>query len=354
MADSVGMGAPITPASAIDHRVYAGNAVTPSQARDDQGANRPKSEEAPTQLALGTVIEAVVRSPAGNGPSAGTQLLLRIVAPSAQVTDLVTGTVVDVAGNETLLATPIGVLALQRRLALPPGTAIAFVVIGTVAPETDTALAPGRSGGWLSLEEALFALLTASPALADQLRRELTPQSGPELAGTLLFFLGALYRGNWPGPATIAALNEAGQGKLTKRLGEDIAALRRLAEDQTTGDWQVLTLPLLLGNFPLAIRLYLQRRPAAANAKEGIRFAIEAELSRLGPVQLDCLVRDKRLILVLRSHRALGPELRQELRALFQRAIGPSGLGGDLSFATAATFLVSPLDQMRRHIAITA
>ena len=352
MADSVGMGAPITPASAIDHRVYAGNAVTPSQARDDQGTNRPKSDEAPTQLALGTVIEAIVRSPAGNGPSAGTQLLLRIVAPSAQAADLVTGAVVDVAGNETLLATPIGLLALQRRLALPPGTAIAFVVIATVAPETDAALAPGRSGGWLSLEEALFALLTASPALADQLRRELTPQSGPELAGTLLFFLDALYRGNWPGPATIDALNEAGQGKLTKRLGEDVAALRRLAEDRTTGEWQVLTLPLLLGNFPLAIRLYLQRRPAAA--KEGIRFAIEAELSRLGPMQLDCLVRDKRLILVLRSHRALGPELRQSMRDAFQRAIAKSGLSGDLSFATAATFLVSPLDQMREHIKITA
>ncbi|HLI21140.1 MAG TPA: hypothetical protein VKV32_08485 [Stellaceae bacterium] len=352
MADSVGMGAPITPASAVDHRIYAGNAVTPAQARGDQGANRSAPSEEPTQLALGTVIEAVVRMPAGNGPSAGTQLLLRIVAPIAQATDLVTGTVVDAAGNETLVATPIGLLALQRRLALPPGTAIAFVVIDTVVPAADTALAPARSGGWLALEEALFALLSASPAQADQLRAELTPQSGPELAGTLLFFLGALYRGNWPGPAMTAALNEAGQAKLAKRLGEDVAALRRLGEDQTTGEWQVLTLPLLLGNFPLAIRLYLQRR--RASAKEGIRFAIEAELSRLGPIQLDCLLRDNRLILVLRSHRALSPELRQEMRDVFRRAIARSGLSGDLSFATAATFLVSPLDRMRGHIKITA
>lgn len=352
MADPVGMGAPITPASAVDHRVYGGAAVTPAQARTDQGAQRQTPEEAPTQLALGTLIEAIVRSPAGNGPSAGTQLLLRIVAPTTQAAELVSGTVVDVAGNETLVATPIGLLALQRRLALPPGTAIAFVVIATVAPETNAALAPGRGGGWLSLEEALFALLTAAPALADQLRGELTPQSGPHLAGTLLFFISALQRGNWPGPAMIAALNEAGQTKLTKRLGEDVAALRRLAEDESTGEWQVLTLPLLLGNFPLAVRLYLQRRRAAA--KDGIRFAVEVELSRLGPMQLDCLVRDQRLILVLRSHRALGPELRQELRALFQRAIGGSGLSGDLTFATAATFLVSPLDQMRGHIKITA
>jgi hypothetical protein len=88
--------------------------------------------------------------------------------------------------------------------------------------------------------------------------------------------------------------------------------------------------------------------------QDGVRFAIEAELSRLGPVQLDGLVRGTRLILVLRSHRALSPELRQEMRGVFHQAVMQSGLSGDLSFATAATFLVSPLDQMRGHIKITA
>jgi hypothetical protein len=353
MADSVGMGAPITPASAIDHRVYAGNAITPAQARGDQGAaNRPAPTEAPTQLALGTVIEAIVRTPAGSGPAAGTQLLLRVVAPSAAETNLIAGAVVDVAGNETLVATPIGLLALQRRLALPPGTAIAFVVIDTMARDSEETLAPARIGGWLALEEALLALLGPAPEMAEQLRAELTPQSGPELAGTLLFLLGALYQGNWPGPAIGTALKAAGQAKLTKRLADDVAALRRLSDDPTTEEWRVLTLPLLLGNFPLAVRLYLQRRKSAV--QDGIRFAIEIELSRLGPIQLDCLVRGLRLILVLRSHRALAPELRQEMRGVFQRALAQSGLSGDLSFATAATFLVSPLDQMREHIKITA
>lgn len=352
MADSVGMGSPITPTAAIDHRVLTGNAVTPAQARGDQGTNRPVPSEEPTHLALGTVIEAVVRAPGGSGPAAGTQLLLRIVAAGAPATGLVTGTVVDIAGNETLVATPIGLLALQRRLALPPGTTIAFVVIDTMTPVSEATLTPARSGGWLALEEALFALVGSSPALAEQLRAELTPQSGPELAGSLLFLLGAVYQGNWPGPAIGKALGDAGQAKLNKRLADDIAALRRLAEDQSTGEWQVLTLPLLLGNFPLAIRLYLQRHRAAA--QDGIRFALEVELSRLGPVQLDCLVRANRLILVLRSHRGLSPELRQEMRDVFRQATARAGISGDLSFATAATFLVSPLDQMRGHIKITA
>ena len=74
----------------------------------------------------------------------------------------------------------------------------------------------------------------------------------------------------------------------------------------------------------------------------------------MGPVQLDCLVRGTRLILVLRSHRALSPELRQEMREAFHRAIAQSGMAGDISFATTATFLVSPLDRMRGHVKIIA
>jgi hypothetical protein len=352
MADSVGLGAPITPATAIEQRVNPNTAVTPAQNRGEHGADRPAPREAPTQLALGTVIEAIVRTPVGKGPAAGTQLLLRLVAPSATPADLLTGTVVEVAGHETVLSTPIGVLALQRRLALPPGTAIGFVVIGAVAPETQAAPAPARSGGWVALEETLFALLAPAPALADQLRTELTPRSGPQLAGTLLFLLAALYQGNWPGPAIMNALNQSGQTKLARRLAEDVAALRRLSDDPSTGEWRVLTLPLLLGNFPLAVRLYLQRLKPAAQA--GVRFALEAELSRLGPVQLDGLLRGSRLVLVLRGHRALAPELREETRQVFQHALSGSGLSGDLSFATAATFLISPLDRLREHIKIIA
>jgi hypothetical protein len=66
------------------------------------------------------------------------------------------------------------------------------------------------------------------------------------------------------------------------------------------------------------------------------------------------MLRGARLILVLRSHRNLEAELRQELRAAFAEALNGSGLSGDLSFATAASFLVRPLDQLREHVQITA
>ena len=68
-----------------------------------------------------------------------------MVAPSAPRADLVTGTVVDVASSETLVATPIGLLALQRRLAFAAGTTIAFVVIEIVLSEREPAPARPRA-----------------------------------------------------------------------------------------------------------------------------------------------------------------------------------------------------------------
>lgn len=354
MADSVGIGAPITSVTALEPRLQPGAVVTPAQT-GEHGASRqqPPPSDEPTQLAVGTVIEAVVRVPAGKGPPAGKHLLLRIVAPTATGGDLVNGTVVDSAGNETLLATPIGLLALQKRLALAAGTILVFVVMDTVAAASEAAPPPvPMRSGWRTLEDTLQALLQSTPVLADELRGELTPQSGPELAGTLLFLLSALYQGKWPGPAIANALNENGQQQLVKRLSDDIAALRRLSDDQTTGEWRVLTLPLLVNSLPLAVRLYLNRRKTPG--QDGIRFALEVELSRFGPVQIDAMLRDRRLILVLRSHRDLGPEHRQELRSLMQKAIAGTGLTADLSFATVANFLVRPLDTIQGHIKITA
>jgi hypothetical protein len=350
MGDSVGFGTPITPAAAIDHWINPQTAVTATQNRGEQAHATP--DEEPTKLGLGTVITAVVRAPAAQGPAEGTQLLLRVVTPTTTAPDVITGVVYDSVGNETTLATPIGLLALQRKLALPPGTQIAFVVTNTRAPEVETAMTPARSGGWIALEETLFALAGPAPAIAAQLRAELTPPSGPDLAGTLIYLFGALYQGTWPGPTINRALDDSGNRKLAKRLADDIAALRRLGDDESTGEWRVLTLPLLLGNFPLTVRLYLQRNRHAH--QDAVRFALEAELSRLGPIQLDCMLRANRLILVLRSHHALPPEIREEMRTVFQHALQACRISGDLSFATVATFLVHPLDEMRDHIKITA
>jgi hypothetical protein len=244
-------------------------------------------------------------------------------------------------------------LSLDLRMALAPGTTISFARLEQTPPPAASGQPPSQASGWPIFDQTLAILDKSAPRLSQMLRSDLTPATPGALAGTLLFLLSAMYRGGWPGAAVPSALGAAGHGKLQERLGEDLSELGKLARDPATGEWRVHMLPLMNGAAVQPLRLYLRRRgntPQSAN--EGSRFVIEAEMSRLGPLQLDALVRGRRLDLVLRSHEPLGADLREEATAIFRQATSAAGLHGDFVFATSARFAVAPMAGMRTHVEV--
>jgi hypothetical protein len=348
-------------------------------------------EAAPGELGIGTQLEGRMLTPAPGGAAAslpsGTQLSLRVAvlpappagapagaadlaepvpeimlpgsaaaagAPAAALGAQFIGTVVAGSASETLVETPLGMLGLEQRLALPPGTLLGLELLAAAAPEAAAPAPVAQSETWPALAEALSTLERTLPGLAAQLRAELSPASGDELAGTLLFLMSALNSGAWPGSKLMAALDDAGRGDLRQRLDGDVAELRQLA-DPASGDWRVFLLPLIEGGMIRPVRIYLRRRPpAAASSDQGTRFLLEVDTSRLGAVQLDGLVRPQRFDLVLRSHRAFDAVMRQEIAAVFRDSITASGLAGDITFTTAPRFAIAPLEALRTHVGVTA
>jgi hypothetical protein len=290
-------------------------------------------------------------------PAVGAHILLRILAPQQTPSDTtLLGRVVAAPTGETLIETPIGTLALGQRLGLPPDTVVAFETLEqTPAAPSEPTDPQAVTTGWPTLDHVLAALDTAAPTLAAQMRTTLMPTSGPQLAGTLLFLTAALYGDDWPGDAIDQALSEAGHGRLRAQLSDDASKLRQLAGDPATGDWRVLVLPLINGAMVQPVRLYLRRRDRASRAppEEESRFIIEVEMSRLGPLQLDGLMRRKRFDLVLRSHRPLPEELRHQAGAIFHQTLSDAGLAGDIAFATASPFAVSPLAGLRHQVQVS-
>lgn len=360
MAEPVGSSGPVSPGGGVDHRTPQNAPLAIPQAGGSGAPATPSPAPPPTRLDLGTTVEAIVRTAAPPGtpdaPAVGTYLLLRFVAPPVPASaSLLSGLVVESASGETVIATPIGLLVLEQRLALAPGTVIAFERLEETPPADTPEPDPARASGWPVLDEALASLDSCAPALAAQLRPELMPLSGPQLAGTLLFLLGALYSGTWPAPEVARALAAGGHEKLAKRLADDAAELRRLGADSATGPWRVLTLPLLEGAAILPLRLFLRRRPKGMTAppEEGTRFAVEVELSHLGTLQFDGLLRGQRFDLFVRSHQPLGAELRQDASAIFRRVTAESGLTGEIAFTTAAQFAVTPLTALRPHVEVS-
>jgi hypothetical protein len=315
--------------------------------------NPALADQAPVSLALGTMIGATLVTPAAGGnATGGTRYQLRFggAAPSTG-TASVTGTVAPSAAGDTILETPLGTLTLDRKLALAPGATIEFEPLATGGPAAeDVPLA--QSSGWPALDQVLNSLDKSAPQLAQQLRAQLSPATGPALAGTLAFLAGALESGNWPGAAVTRALTAAGQDRLRTKLGDDLAELRRLGTNAATGEWRVLSLPLLVGASVQPVRLYLRRNGSKPRDPGGSRFVLETELSRLGTLQLDGLVRGNRLDLMLRSHAPLPQDVRIEATALFHRTTAASGYHGDILFSTVASFAVAPLTELRRHVAV--
>jgi len=305
-------------------------------------------------LAMGMIVQAKVLSQTPGALPSGSALTLRIALAGAAASGGLTGTIAASGSSETLIETPLGTLSLDRRLALPAGTALDLQPLSAAPPDAPSELPLAQRAGWPALDQALSVLDRVAPDLAARLRTDLSPSSGQQLAGTLLFLMSALNTGGWPGARALSALDSAGRRDLRTKLEGDSAELRQLAEPKG-GDGRLFVLPTRDGGVVNPVRLYLRRRaPGVATADQGTRFVLDVDMSRLGAVQLDGLVRNQRLDLVLRSRRAIAGEMRQGIAEVFHNAVAAAGLAGDITFTTASRFAVSPLDAVQSHIGVSA
>ena len=294
-----------------------------------------------------------------------TRIFLAPTATAAAAPQAVIGTVLDDAATipaaASLVETPLGVLAIAPRLALPAGTLLLLATQD--APLIPDALLTGRptgfEKGWPALEAAIGAIGQTGPSLATHLLADLSVHGGETLAATLLYLVATL-RGSgpssWPGQAIERALALAGRDDLKQRLGEDVGALRRIAADPATGHWQVFLLPVHDGTAFRPVRLYLARRDKRGTRggrdEDNSRFVLEFELSRIGALQLDGFIRRHRFDLALRSHIPLAPGLRADITRIFHARIAAAGLAGEIDFATVAHFDIAPLDALRTHVGV--
>jgi hypothetical protein len=201
---------------------------------------------------------------------------------------------------------------------------------------------------WPALRNLVAALEEDAPDLAQQALASAVPRVGPTLAAGMLMFVAAMRNGNlrnWLGDQTIETLERAGHGGLVKQLADDVAVLPRLAETQPNG-WQTLLLPVFDGEALRQIRMSLRRSPKDENGerKDGARFIVEVELSKLGPLQLDGLVRMPQFDLAVRTRENLPPDLRANITEIFHDALQATGLKGAVAFQASRDLRPGPFE----------
>lgn len=245
-----------------------------------------------------------------------------------------------------MVRSPVGALSLPLPPGLPSGSLITLEMSGAPQPPAATAAIP-ESGRWTALSQ-MITTMAKDPAQAPLLR--MIPQAGPQLAAALAVMSTAVRSGNIRpvfGEALTRAMEKGERGDMGRQV---MAEFQDAADEasQPSREWRALTLPFVNGGTVEAIRLFLRRPPVdegdipdAQKAKEGDRFLIDIDFSRLGRVQLDGLVKrnDRLFDLILRTDQPLTLPLRKDIIALFQLAVETIGVKGSVVFQSGGRWL---------------
>ena len=227
------------------------------------------------------------------------------------------------------------------RLVLTPqgqSPGIQTVVSGlTVQPAA--LLAPGA---WPVMQETLQVLSQNAPALAQALGNVTANPANAtpaQVTSAAMFFIAALRSGDigsWLGDKALDVLRREGKGGLLSRLGAESSALSRLGSEPVSQDWRGMSIPMMWQNEMQKIGLYYKHDESGDEAKpdkgKHTRFLFDLDLTRMGKVQLDGLLRGTKLDLIVRTGQAFSGAMQQEMRQIYTGALEQAQMSGELSF----------------------
>lgn len=271
--------------------------------------------------------------------------------------------------GEILVETAVGTLALpQPAEAVPAGSAVHLRVTAVARPQptiptaaTPSAAAASQLRGsdqagpivpQTALQQALAVLATLQPNLAKAASDAFVLQPGAQLAALIFGFLAGVQGGaakRWTDSPARAALDALDHGELREKLDDDAVAIGSQSLPTAPDGWKITVLPYLGAASLQPARLYqraaearIEEEEGGAASAAGQRFVVEIELRRLGPLQFDGLVRERRFDLAIRSSQPFDATLQAEIGHIFRETIGISGYAGDLVFGRLARFPLLP------------
>ena len=272
--------------------------------------------------------------------------------------NILTGRVVgSTPSGSTLVQSPIGLLALETKSPLPAGSSVNFEVAGKMTPpKLQSGLSSVQeiflSREWPRMDEALTQLGQSAPESLQQLLSNTVPRPNSQLTASLMFFLTALKGGNirfWLGGGASDAL-ERDRPDLLGRLGEDFGQLSRSFNETPAGAWRTAMFPFYTGENLEQVRMHTKAQDdEEEEAEDTSRFLIDVEMSRLGRIQLDGLIRgaEKRFDLIFRSEEPLPAPMRKDINQIFMDSTDAAGVNGVIAFQAHTKFVeisLSPED----------
>ncbi len=351
-ATVVGQPVPATP-SAVQAQ-----AVTQAQTAPQTQTAPPAATQQTLQTGTSVQVRVVPDAPPTTAQQGAAQAAPPVPARSQFVETLTARVVAHTPGGQTLVDSSVGRLAMTWPAGVPrpaEGARLALEVTMPL-PVRNAAAEPAIRGSvplardWPNLKEALKDLAAADPALARRVTDEGLPRPGPRLAIQVMSFLATdrTDARSLLGENVAGALDRAGHGDVLQRLDSDLCEMQRQAN--ASNDWRAAYVPIYDGRDIRQMRIFSRREGEPGKRdRESKRFIMELDFSELGEVQIDGLMRKPRLELMLRTHKEIPRDMREELEVVFLDGCTLVGLAGKIYFQATDRFPVSPLDDIARR-----
>jgi len=281
--------------------------------------------------------------------------------------------------GSTTLSTPLGTLRAPN-LTLPQGEQVNLRVSSMANPNSYTIsvannAAPAPLTPLTQLSRSWPAMAQITQLLGDDAASKLIPNFTASLptitvgnpenlskpAAQILFFMAALGGGNfreWMGAQNIRQLEEKGYGSLVKKAEGEFMQLARQFGETLPNNWQSMYFPVMASGELTQVRAFFKREKKKdeneqPTGEEDTRFVLEMELSQLGEMQLDGLVKRKekslQFDLVVRSLIPLEPHVEKDIHQIYTSTAELTGFHGQLVFQSVHAFPVHPMEEATPH-----
>ena len=249
-----------------------------------------------------------------------------------------------------ILQTPIGTIVLDAEIPLPPDAKLTLEVLKARPPVSSSEEKTAQNQpakDWPNLDQALKNLEKENPQAARQLMN-MMPAVNAKMAANMAMFTAAIRSGDakqWLNEGGVKALGESKSGKETlKKIEAEFAENKAsgVKSDAGGNQWQSVSIPFFNGEKVEPIDLFLKREKEKEGKSEGggTRFLINLQLSQLGSLQIDGLVKDKeRFDMIIRSPAGLSEELRKDITVIFANSCEACGMAGQVIFQNTRNFI---------------
>ncbi len=159
---------------------------------------------------------------------------------------------------------------------------------------------------------------------------------------SILFLFAALQGGSLEELAGAKSLQDLKEGKTLRVLDalmKEGASSSRFM-NTVSGDWRAWTFPMQYQENLVPINLYVQNQGSESGQSDeqedsdATRFLFEFDLTRMGVLQIDGMMREANLDIFIRTEKEISSEMKAVLKGLYLKALDKSELTGDIAFQT--------------------